>query len=191
MDDLKLITASNIINLRTEAKLTQLELAKMLNYSDKSVSKWERAEGIPDAYVLKKLSEIFGVTVDYILSEHSEWKAPEKKESKFHTKVATTIAISGIWTVALLMFVIMWLLGKIWWRIFIVAIPISLVTLLVLNSVWEKGKHNYYIVASLVFSVVATIYFIFYKQNWWQIFLVVIPAELVVFLSFRVEKKRK
>ena len=68
MEDLKVITASNIINLRTAKGLTQAELGELLNYSDKSVSKWERAEAVPDAYVLKKMSEIFGVSVDYILS---------------------------------------------------------------------------------------------------------------------------
>ena len=78
MDDLKFITASNIINLRTQAGMTQTELGNLLSYSDKSVSKWERAEAVPDAYVLKKLSEIFGVTVDDLLSSHSEWKPVEE-----------------------------------------------------------------------------------------------------------------
>jgi len=77
MDDLKVITASNIINLRTAKGMTQAELGELLNYSDKSVSKWERAEAVPDAYVLKKMSEIFGVTVDYILNSHDSWEKPE------------------------------------------------------------------------------------------------------------------
>lgn len=42
MDELKRITAANIIALRTQAGMTQLELAEQLNYSDKSISKWER-----------------------------------------------------------------------------------------------------------------------------------------------------
>ena len=41
MDDLKYTTASNIINLRQKAGMTQSELAALINYSDKSVSKWE------------------------------------------------------------------------------------------------------------------------------------------------------
>ena len=52
MEDLKFITAANIISLRTKAGMTQAQLAELLNYSDKSVSKWERAEAVPDAYVL-------------------------------------------------------------------------------------------------------------------------------------------
>ena len=56
MDELKAIFASNLIKLRTGAGLTQAELGEMLHYSDKSVSKWERAEAIPDAFVLKAIA---------------------------------------------------------------------------------------------------------------------------------------
>ena len=40
--------ADNIAYYRKKMALTQLELAEKLNYSDKSISKWERAEGVPD-----------------------------------------------------------------------------------------------------------------------------------------------
>ena len=42
LSDLKLISASNIINLRTAHGMTQAELGAKLNYSDKTISKWER-----------------------------------------------------------------------------------------------------------------------------------------------------
>ena len=74
MVDLKLVIASNIIRLRTEAGMTQSELGAKLNYSDKSISKWERAESLPDANVLKQMSEIFGVSMDYLFSTNDEWK---------------------------------------------------------------------------------------------------------------------
>ena len=67
LTELKLVTASNIINERTKAGMTQAELGAKLNYSDKSVSKWERGEAIPDAFVLTQMAELFGVTVDYLL----------------------------------------------------------------------------------------------------------------------------
>ena len=51
MEDLKLIFASNLIRLRTSAGMKQSELGEQLNYSDKSISKWERAEALPDAAV--------------------------------------------------------------------------------------------------------------------------------------------
>ena len=62
LSELKLITASNIIALRTQAGLTQAELGAKLNYSDKTISKWERGDAIPDAFVLTELAEIFNIT---------------------------------------------------------------------------------------------------------------------------------
>ena len=191
MDDLKIITASNIIKLRTQAGLTQMELAEQLNYSDKSVSKWERAESVPDAYVLKRMSEIFGVSVDYLLSAHDEWTAAPEPDRAASKRVITTIAIVGIWTAALLAFIVCWLMGRLVWLIFVYAVPVSLITLLVLHSVWEAGKHNYWIIAALVLSLIAVMYLTALEQNWWQLFLLAIPAELVVFLSSKIKKGRK
>ena len=46
------IVAQNIYYLRTVNHLTQYELGEKLNYSDKAISKWERADGLPDAHPL-------------------------------------------------------------------------------------------------------------------------------------------
>ena len=194
MEDLKVITASNIINLRTAKGMTQAELGELLNYSDKSVSKWERAEAVPDAYVLKKMSEIFGVSVDYLLSSHDSWERPEsfkKEERNFHSNVITILVIFGIWTLAFLIYIIGWLLEANWWLLFVYAVPVSLITFLVLNSVWEQGKNNRHIIYALVASVFITVYITFRSYNPWQILLLLIPAELIVFLSFRIKKSHK
>ena len=194
MDDLKVITASNIINLRTAKGMTQAELGELLNYSDKSVSKWERAEAVPDAYVLKKMSGIFGVSVDYLLNSHDSWERPEsfkKEERNFHSNIITILVIFGIWTLAFLIYIIGWLLEANWWLLFVYAVPVSLITFLVLNSVWEQGKNNRHIIYALVASVFITVYITFRSYNPWQILLLLIPAELIVFLSFRIKKSHK
>ena len=74
MDELKNIVASNLIELRVASGMTQSQLAEKINYSDKSVSKWERAEAIPDVAVLKNIAEVFGVTVDYLITTHDRWE---------------------------------------------------------------------------------------------------------------------
>ena len=194
VDDLKVITASNIINLRTAKGMTQAELGELLNYSDKSVSKWERAEAVPDAYVLKNMSEIFGVSVDYLLNSHDSWERPEsfkKEERNFHSNVITILVIFGIWTLAFLIYIIGWLLEANWWLLFVYAVPVSLITFLVLNSVWEQGKNNRHIIYALVASIFITVYITFRSYNPWQILLLLIPAELIVFLSFRIKKSHK
>ena len=47
MEDIK-NDAKNITELRILNNMTQMELAEKLNYSDKTISKWERAESSPD-----------------------------------------------------------------------------------------------------------------------------------------------
>lgn len=189
MEDLKFITAANIISLRTKAGMTQAQLAELLNYSDKSVSKWERAEAVPDAYVLKHMSEIFGVSVDYLLSSHNAWEPiSQKQKRRYRSEIIVLISMVGIWTLAFFIFIIGWILGHLFWMVFIYAIPISLITLLVFNSVWEDGKRNYYIISTLVASIFVMFYLALLRWNPWQILLLIVPAELIVFLAFRVKK---
>ena len=72
MQDVKVIFAQNLISLRKQMKLTQIELAEKINYSDKAVSKWERGESIPDVTVLMTIASLFGVTLDFLVSEHAD-----------------------------------------------------------------------------------------------------------------------
>ena len=95
MKELKEIFAENLANLRTQAKMTQLELGNTISYSDKAISKWERAEAIPDAYVLLKLSELFSVSVDYLLSDHEGQLPPKVKRRR--TNYASISALSIIY----------------------------------------------------------------------------------------------
>ena len=174
MDELKPIIAGNIIRLRLSAGMTQAELGEKLNYSDKTISKWERAESMPDAAVLKKLSELFGVSVDSLLREAC-WtpdpQAADELNGSYSRKAVTLVAITGIWTLAALLFVIFWLLGHFIWLFFAYAVPLSLVALLVLN-------------------VFVVIYLSLLKYHPWQLFLLLIPAELLVYFSFRIRNRR-
>lgn len=189
MDELKSVIASNIIRLRTAAGMTQAELGEKLNYSDKSVSKWERAEAVPDIYVMKQMSEIFGISIDSMTGE-KDTITPQNAQPflPYRRSMIATLTVAGIWSAALLLFILFWILGDLYWIIFVYAVPVSLVTVLVLNSVWYEGKYNMYIVLFLVLSVIATVYLTFLRYNWWQLLLLAIPGALIVFLSFRIKR---
>ena len=66
MDNAKI--GSLIYRLRKEKGYTQLQLADILNISDKTISKWERGQGCPDILLLKSLSELFGVDMEKLLA---------------------------------------------------------------------------------------------------------------------------
>ena len=152
---------------------------------------------MPDVYVLSQIAAIYGVTVDGLISGQEPWQDPVEKEReaekaaapKFSSTVVTLVAAAGIWTMAVLMFVIFWLaLDTIEWLIFAAAVPITLITILVLNSIWNKGRHNMILVMLLVACVAALTYLFLRHIHPWQIFLVLIPAEILVALCFRIRK---
>ena len=58
--------------LRREKELKQDELAEMLNVSPQAISKWENNQTCPDISLLPRLAEIFGVTVDELLTGKKE-----------------------------------------------------------------------------------------------------------------------
>ena len=193
INECRLVVASNIIRLRTGAGLTQAELGEKLNYSDKSISKWERAAALPDVLVLHQMAEMFGVDIDYFLAEHGDKEPPRSgavPEAYLNYPAIMKLVVAGIWTVAVLAFVIFWMLGHLEWLIFGGAVVVSLITLLVMNCVWRRGKGNVWIVMALVLSVAILFYLIFMQQNFWQLFFVLLPAEAVVYMSFRIRKKR-
>lgn len=59
---------TTIANLRKAQHITQAELAKKLNISDKAVSKWESGQGFPEITQFPILSKIFGVSIDYLMT---------------------------------------------------------------------------------------------------------------------------
>lgn len=64
-----MILADKIIDLRKKAGLSQEELAEKLNVSRQAVSKWEGAQSTPDLARVLQLSELFGVSTDYLLKD--------------------------------------------------------------------------------------------------------------------------
>ena len=67
-----MILADKIIDLRKKAGWSQEELAEKLGVSRQSVSKWEGAQSIPDMNKILQLSELFGVSTDYLLKDSME-----------------------------------------------------------------------------------------------------------------------
>ena len=67
-----MILAEKIINLRKKNGWSQEELAEKLGVTRQSISKYEGAQSIPDLDKILKLSEIFGVTTDYLITDELE-----------------------------------------------------------------------------------------------------------------------
>ena len=185
-NELKLVTASNIIRLRTSKGLTQAELGAMLNYSDKTISKWERGEAIPDAFVLTRMADIFSVSVDYLLSSHDDWERPPKNQvEEVHYSVERVIAVAviGVFTAYLIAFVTLWLMDVVEWRLFLIALSTAILACLILLCIFKRTRHLQYVIALFVASLFLIIYFFLPVAHPWQLFLILVPTEAVVILA--------
>ncbi len=79
-----MILAEKIMHLRKKNGWSQEELAEQLNISRQSVSKWESAQSIPDLNKILMMSDLFGVSTDYLLKD-SEEEPVQSKEPKMDT----------------------------------------------------------------------------------------------------------
>ena len=190
MEDIKSIVAKNISELRQANNMTQLELAEKVNYSDKTISKWERAESSPDIAILVKIADLFGVTVDYLVkAEHTKADVIERQceDTKFNRRAVSTLSESGAWILAIFAFVITTLIVK---RIsfqflyFVYALPIAFIIRLVFNSIWFNARHNYYIISLLMWSLLAAVHitFLYFGINIALVYLLGVAGQIAIVL---------
>lgn len=191
MEDLKLIIAQNIVQLRKKSKLTQAELAEQLNYSDKAVSKWERGESVPDIAVLKQLADLFHVSVDYLLSKEHPVLAELSRQLNHHKKhnrgMITAISVLLVWLLATLVFVVLepFVHHTPWqWMTFAYALPASLIVWLVFNSIWFNKRRNFFIISCLMWSVLLALYLSFLAAgiNYPLLFVLGLIGQLIILL---------
>lgn len=198
MEDLKPIIAKNITMLRQNARMTQSELADRLNYSDKAISKWERAESLPDITVLKAIADQFGVPLDYLVRQEHDDPLPspvcEKTAEDRHRShgIITLLSILLVWSVATLVYVMFDVICrnmKIHWITFLYAIPVSMIVWLVFNSIWFNPRRNYLIISLLMWSVLLSLVLtlLAFHIAAWQFLLLGIPGQIIIFVWSRLQ----
>lgn len=193
MEDIKTTVAKQIVTLRTESGMTQLELAEKLHYSDKAVSKWERGESVPELATLVAIADLFGVSLDELVRDIKPTDAntapsplPEKKKQT-NRAIITAMSVLLVWFVASLVFVLFDLIFtdmKNHWLAFIYAIPVSMLVWLILNAIWFNRRRNYLIISLMMWGILASLHISFaaFSINVWQVYLLGIPGQLVILL---------
>lgn len=186
MKTLNEIIADNLTALRKANGFTQLELAEKLNYSDKSISKWEHGEAIPAVEVLMEMSRLFDVSLDYLVSEHTE--QDEKITHAARTTLNNKIIISllsmlCVWVLAIVVYLyVHTLYGLNLWICYVWAVPASAVVGLVFNCIWGKRKAGFVLMSILVWTALASIYLQFLSVNIWPIFFLGVPLQIAIIL---------
>ena len=206
-DKLRKQIGANIAAYRKRGGHTQAQLAELLNYSDKAVSKWERGESVPDVMTLVQLSELFGITVDELLVdptalpentgrvEQVMGMAVEKTlKRKADKNIIMHLSSLLVWFVALFLFVVLSSLDvPKSWMAFLYAIPADAIVLLSLRSAWHDFRWNQSLVSVIMWGSILSLYmtlFVFWSLNIWKLFLLGIPGQIAVFLWFRMYRKQ-
>lgn len=189
------IVAENLIAYRKEAGLTQLEIAERFNYSDKSISKWERAEGMPDIMVLKALADFYGILVDDFFKEEKKKIHVAKKNKRWLIVGLSEMLVWLVFGAAFALLAIF--LPKVfpWWLLFVYAGVASSI----LGVVWAAIYHHklyQLITTSLIVwltiaSVFLTLLLVTNIPNLWLLFLIGIPLQALAILWYFLRKRIK
>lgn len=185
--------AKNLIYYRKNAGLTQAELAEKINYSDKSVSKWESAGGVPDIYILMELASLYGITLNDLVADAPVATPKSAVESKKRASSRLLIALlsSGIvWLVAISLFVVGYIVNPNGanWLLFLYAVFANAIVLIVHTGRWKYRLWNFFWVSALVWVAITCVYhtvrelanvFNFRYDALWCLFLIGIPLQIL------------
>ncbi|MBQ7355510.1 MAG: helix-turn-helix transcriptional regulator [Clostridia bacterium] len=195
MDDLTLrkTIAENLAYYRRANGLTQAALAATLNYSDKSVSKWERGEGLPDVSVLVRLAEYYGITVNDLVnprpeepveaepsedaaSATDETDAPPRRQLTLRSRILVPVLSIGlVWLAAMVgVFLLNVIITDFSYShmLFWYAVPASCVVALVFACLWWTHLLRFLCASALIWSVALCLYLTFALPSFGLIFAV-------------------
>ena len=194
-ENLTAVIAENLAYYRKKSLLTQSELASKLNYSDKSISKWERAEGVPDIYILKQLADLYGISVNDFLSTRKKERIAKLFVSKL---LITLLAVGLVWFVSTLAFSVITLFTQDkpinWdaWLVFIYAIPVTCIVMIVFNNLYFKRALNIIPVSILCWSIALSLHLSFMDiPKITVIYFIVIPFQVLVIIFYLLILRRR
>lgn len=177
MENIREIISNNITNLRKQNNMTQLDLAKRVNFSDKAVSRWEKGEVLPDVETLYSLAEIFNVPISCIIENKENFK-PKIKKPTAKEVLSQVLTICEIWIIITVVFAYHNITrGKIWWELFAWGVPATAFFLLFLNRKRDDNISKFVYGTILVWSFLICVFLHFLNAMPWYIFVIGIPLQ--------------
>ena len=195
MEDVRRNIVNNLILLRKTNKMTQQELAKALNYSDKAISRWEVGDSLPDIGVLLRVCELYGVEFDWLIRRHED--APtigKKRTGGLGLRLAIVFLLATFcYAAATIIFVYNRVFhNEAIWMAYIWAAPASLSLAVIPSSRWWRGLVTAILVSLDMWSLLTSFYLHFIAtlgENIWPIFLLGVPVQ-VIFVLFEYIRRR-
>ena len=211
-EELKNRVGANIARLRKSRGLTQAELAERINYSDKAVSKWERAESLPDVLTLINLAEQLDTDLNTLTGLQAQAPEPEpipepaeeipaepekpvKMRRTTDRSVIQKLSSILVWVVALFLYMVLDAFGvKNLWLLFVVAVPANAIVLLSLRSAWKLYGMNRFLISVIMWGFLLVIYLLLLltaKVNVWKILPMGLLGQAAIILWFKMFRSDK
>jgi len=190
--EMRPIVAANIASCRKKAGMTQAELAEKLNYSDKTVSKWERGEGLPDLIAAQNLAGIFHITIDALVKDAEPVPVtgdPEAERALREAKRRMILLLSTglcVLTATLAFFAARVFLPA-WnraWLCFLYAVPAAMIVCVVFSSIWWSRRIRLAAISGLIWSAAACVHLTVPTENLWLIYVVGAVVQLLFIAWF-------
>ncbi len=183
--ELRCRLAHNLTEYRRLNGMTQAEVAERLNYSDKSVSKWERGEGMPDVYVLLQIAELFGVSANDLLGDEQPRlpDMPFSLQRRRRWRLITLLSVGLVWLVAVVCFFFLGLFVPEFtagWLVFVLALPPSFIVLVVFTCLWGNVWQRAIASSGLLWSVALAIHLTLPLANVYRIYIVAAVLQILV-----------
>lgn len=180
-DKLRERIAENIVYYRKQEGNTQAELAEKLNYSDKSISKWERGDATPDVFILSKIAKLYDITVQDLLSE----KKVQKTRSR---RIIITLLADGlVWLTMTILFSlaqIFEVLDSRAWLLFIYGIPIMGIVTQVFSVRWWNQVMQVISCSLIIWGTGLSLVLTLKQQSLLLLFVICAVLEVLLILFF-------
>ncbi len=189
-EELKVNFAQNIKTLREKMGFTQVQLGEKLGFSDKTISKWENGDVMPDVFTLDHVASYFNVTVNDLIERETPFEAQKKKRHSL-------IILSTFFGIMALACICYFFLAKVAfvdraWLVFLVAPIAFFITMIVLMAIFFDYKYVILAISLLTWSIAFAFFFSFLDIRMWELFLIAgILQVLYVVLLFVVMLYRK
>ena len=199
--NIKEIISKNLLDLRQSHHYTQSELASLLHYSDKAVSRWEKGEVCPDIETLNNIANVYNIDLCYLFKNHENERTDEeiKKEEKIKATVditkilMTCIGVLVVYSIAVFIFVYLQIFKNIiYFQIFVEGVPVSALYVLYQNHKLFKSNLIRFLTLSIFnWSLITAVYLAFIENNMWPIFFLGIPIQAIMVLGYWLKLKKQ
>ena len=187
MENVKKIVSQNLTKLRKEKNMTQAELAKLINYSDKAISRWETGEVVPDLETIYALSEVFGVPVSAITEAQAEKKQEEDGASPtVSQKVLSQIfLVCEIWFIICAVFVYLKISRQAnLWQLFVLGVPATALMLWFCNRKEPANTLLFIFATVFIWSLITCVYLYLRKSNPWYLYFLGLPLQGLAIIRY-------